>query len=823
MCVVVRVLAGAVWACVGLAIVSHAHSPWRRNTHLRQAAIRTTYHHQDSKSEQVMTNHLAVEVQGGEAEARYLAKKYNLRYVCQVLSSPPVYHLHNGQSNSSSSNRQLRAQPSHDVIHLLAQDPVVKWVDQQISLVRDKRQHILRPSSREYQENSYQTRHRPARRPEIFHNMPTNVDSSRHGMDTFLRRHLEVANRREGQWNTREKTIDDWINEDAELDMGRPPAVKTQITAQDSSDTQDSVSIPLSRAIHNSVDAATYRLAAAQALRDETIMQQFLDRNDERAFSRRDHIPNTQNQTNFNRKQNDIYYSSSYSVVTQGNKEADGLGVWMDNSAEATLTFNDPFFKDQWYLENTGQLGQAGYDLNVTWAWLRGFTGRGVRLSILDDGIQTTNADIAANYLPDVSYSVVYDGQPLDDPSPRIDPTFSNSHGTYCAAIVAAVSNNSVCGVGVAYEAKVGGVRIVDGTVTDIQEATALSRHHDKVDVFSASWGPMDDGAHMEGPGPLASLAFIEGITKGRGGKGIVYVWANGNGGLMDDNCNLDGYTSSIYTLSVSALTDMGTSTFYEEPCASTLAAVYVGGDHSIQDALDQQERHVEEHRVVVPELDGQCSATFQGTSAAAPLMAGVVAIVLHANSNLTWRDVQHLVVETATPTQEALQEEGWHTNGYGKKFHLMQGFGAVNAGKMVEAALSWKNVNPQRTVSKPIFRGYRTLYPNSWLNISKDMDFSNVPVESSMKGVEHVIAHINLAHPSRKLLSIFIVSPTGTTSQVLTHRPADNSTMGFNPWGFMSVHFWGEHPSGTWTVAIKNSSGDRGHLKHIELTIFGN
>ncbi|KAK8753705.1 hypothetical protein OTU49_001182, partial [Cherax quadricarinatus] len=105
---------------------------------------------------------------------------------------------------------------------------------------------------------------------------------------------------------------------------------------------------------------------------------------------------------------------------------------------------------------NTGQLGHAGYDLNVTWAWLRGYTGRGVHLSILDDGIQTTNADIAANYFPDISYSVIHDGQPLDDPSPRIDPSFSNSHGTYCAAIVAAVPNNSVCGVGVAYEAKVG-------------------------------------------------------------------------------------------------------------------------------------------------------------------------------------------------------------------------------------------------------------------------------------------------------------------------------------------------------------------------------
>ncbi|KAK8753706.1 hypothetical protein OTU49_001182, partial [Cherax quadricarinatus] len=141
----------------------------------------------------------------------------------------------------------------------------------------------------------------------------------------------------------------------------------------------------------------------------------------------------------------------------------------------------------------------------------------------------------------------------------------------------------------------------------------------------------MDDGTKVEGPGRLAKQAFLEGVTKGRDGKGIVYVWASGNGGLMGDNCNLDGYTSSIYSLSVSALTEIGTSTFYEEPCASTLAAVYVGGDHSLQAAIEQQKQHKKALRIVVPELDGHCSESFQGTSAAAPLMAGIVTLVLHA------------------------------------------------------------------------------------------------------------------------------------------------------------------------------------------------
>ena len=72
-----------------------------------------------------------------------------------------------------------------------------------------------------------------------------------------------------------------------------------------------------------------------------------------------------------------------------------------------------------------------------------------------------------------------------------------------------------------------------------------------KVDIFSSSWGPNDDGATVEGPGRLATKALERGIREGRGGKGVIYVWASGNGGSHGDDCNCDGYTASIYTLSV--------------------------------------------------------------------------------------------------------------------------------------------------------------------------------------------------------------------------------------------------------------------------------
>ena len=67
-------------------------------------------------------------------------------------------------------------------------------------------------------------------------------------------------------------------------------------------------------------------------------------------------------------------------------------------------------------------------------------------------------------------------------------------HGTRCAGEVAAQAFNQFCGVGIAYNASIGGVRMLDGTVTDQVEARALSLNPDHIDIFSASWGPEDDG-----------------------------------------------------------------------------------------------------------------------------------------------------------------------------------------------------------------------------------------------------------------------------------------------------------------------------------------
>merc|ERR1712223_2217917 len=201
---------------------------------------------------------------------------------------------------------------------------------------------------------------------------------------------------------------------------------------------------------------------------------------------------------------------------------------------------NDNRWPQMWYLNRGGHL-----DMNVQGAWMQGGTGKGMSVTILDDGIEKSHPDLVANYDPLASFDV---NQNDNDPTPRYDLIDSNRHGTRCAGEVAATANNSNCAVGIAYKAGIGGVRMLDGDVTDAVEARSLGLNNQHIHIYSASWGPDDDGKTVDGPGRLATRAFLQGISQGRNGKGSIFVWAAGNGGRDYDNCNCDGYTNSIWT-----------------------------------------------------------------------------------------------------------------------------------------------------------------------------------------------------------------------------------------------------------------------------------
>uniref|UniRef100_A0A8B9TFL4 furin n=1 Tax=Anas platyrhynchos TaxID=8839 RepID=A0A8B9TFL4_ANAPL len=443
----------------------------------------------------------------------------------------------------------------------------------------------------------------------------------------------------------------------------------------------------------------------------------------------------------------------------------------------------DPKFPQQWYLYNTNQR-----DLNVRQAWEQGYTGKGIVVSILDDGVawrQPGRCPLA----PAGSQRCV-------PRSPLSCPWCCSAcrHGTRCAGEVAAVANNGICGVGVAYNC----VRMLDGEVTDAVEAHSLGLNPNHIHIYSASWGPEDDGKTVDGPARLAEEAFFRGVSQGRGGLGSIFVWASGNGGREHDSCNCDGYTNSIYTLSISSTTQYGNVPWYSEACSSTLATTYSSGNQN-------------EKQIVTTDLRQKCTESHTGTSASAPLAAGIIALALEANKNLTWRDMQHLVVQTSKPAH--LNANDWVTNGVGRKVSHSYGYGLLDAGAMVSLARNWTTVGPQRkcvidVLTEPKDIGKR-------LEVRRKVD-ACLGKANYISRLEHAQARLTLSYNRRGDLAIHLVSPMGTRSTLLASRPHDYSADGFNDWAFMTTHSWDEDPlRGLFTLVLYGTATDSPSLSN--------
>ncbi|XP_026720758.1 proprotein convertase subtilisin/kexin type 4 isoform X2 [Athene cunicularia] len=452
----------------------------------------------------------------------------------------------------------------------------------------------------------------------------------------------------------------------------------------------------------------------------------------------------------------------------------------------------DPWFHKQWYMNN-----DINPDLNILTAWSKGYTGLGVVLTILDDGIEKDHPDLSANYDPPGKLRLQ---QQRPHPQPRHSTGDENRHGTRCAGEVAAAANNRICGAGVAYKAKVGGVRMLDGPITDVVEAQALSLWPQHIHIYSASWGPEDDGKTVDRPGVLATEAFYRGATKGRGGLGSIYIWASGNGGINHNNCN--GYANSIYTLSVGSVLAGGQRPWYGEGCSAILTTTYSSRTSG------------EEAQIVTIDLHHRCTDKHTGTSASAPLAAGMVALALEANPALTWRDLQHLVLGSSRPAH--LQAEDWAPNGAGRWVSHYYGYGLL-----VEMAKAWAGTRPPRRCSVKALHTPRTI--GSQLTVSTNVSSCSRRTRR-IRALEHVQVQLSLSYSHRGDLEMALTSPMGTTSTLVSVRPYDTSQEGYKDWTFMSTHFWDENPEGTWTLQLQNKgdAGNTGLLSSLTLHLHG-
>ena len=476
---------------------------------------------------------------------------------------------------------------------------------------------------------------------------------------------------------------------------------------------------------------------------------------------------------------------------------------------------NDPLFSHQaanpgyqWHLRNTGQNGgTVGIDANVVPAW-DSWKGAGVRIGIVDDGLEVTHPDLA----PNVDTVNDYDFNDLDnDPSPG----GADFHGTACAGVAGARGNNLLGGTGVAPEATLLGMRLIAAPTTEADEADAYTYRKDIIAVKSNSWGPYDGGFGAGGPGLLGQAALLDAVTTGRGGLGTVFVWAAGNGNQSGDDSNYDGWAGSPYAMAVAAIDDTGKQAYYSEPGSNILVCAPSSGGMQGITTTDRVGTMGYNAGGADDYPDADFTRTFGGTSAATPVVSGVVALMLQANPALGYRDVQEILVRTAK--QNDANDGGWKTNGAGFHFNVKYGAGLVDAAAATTMATNWTNLAAVQTFSIPA-PALALEIPDG---VPTGVAHTFSVAEADSLRVEHITVHVNATHSYRGDLEWYLTSPSGLRVRLARARLNDSGAD--LDWTFMTTHFRGERSQGDWTLRVVDPTvGDVGILNDAAITFHG-
>ena len=460
---------------------------------------------------------------------------------------------------------------------------------------------------------------------------------------------------------------------------------------------------------------------------------------------------------------------------------------------------NDPKFPDQWHLQNTGQSsGISGEDVNITGAW-NTYRGAGIVIGIVDDGLDWNHPDLDNYYESTLDYDFCN-----NDADPT--PSSNNAHGTASAGVAAGVGNNNIGVSGSAPEAGLAGLQLISCSTTDVRESSALGHERQNIDIYSNSWGPSDNGETLEAPGPLMLAAMENDALLGRNGLGNIITWAAGNGLTGDDNSNYDGYANLRYTIAVTAVSHNGDQSYYAEPGANILVASPSNGDNE---------------GITTTDIEGSggytnndYTDTFGGTSSATPLVSGIIALMLEANANLSWRDVQHILVLTSR--QNDASDQSWNINGANHDVSHKYGYGVIDAGAAVSMAATWVSVANETSTTSGTLDCIQCDIPDNSANLVS----VNVTVSEAIL-IENVDVIVDIPHAFRGDLEIILTSPDGTES-VLSEKH-DDSGNNYDNWRFSTVHHWDEDSRGEWTLTVEDQgNGDTGSLDAWELILYG-
>ena len=505
----------------------------------------------------------------------------------------------------------------------------------------------------------------------------------------------------------------------------------------------------------------------------------------------------------------------------------------------------DPKSEQQWHLRNLGQLGgMTGQDLNLVELAESGET---VVVAVLDGSIEITHPDLLWRFAGTSSYSyrigLPNPSPPKADASSPFDDSpggVDDAHGTAVAGIIAATANNRIGVRGVAPRAKLVGFDVlVNPSVSNLTNAVARAVEAN-ASVINNSWGPLDPSSggprsFVRSPNQWKRAVEYAAVS-GRQGRGAVIVFAAGNGGENGDRSDYDEYTNDSNVISIGAVDDRGVPICFSEPGANVLVAGFSGVDlrrGSIRPGIlttdvSGPRGYSKQDQLATLAIEDY-TQLFDGTSAAAPMVSGIIALMLEANSSLSRRDIRWLLASTARPSQRgrcsgrelSSLPSVLNQNGYQPRI----GFGIVDAKAAVNAAKGFKKLGNEIKCDSGIMvvEGSVGSIPDAnAAGIRLEYTFDNDCLISRIEAVELEIAvdhnysgdlRVRLSAPSQNFVDL-------SEPHRCVEDKCNSISEGFR---FGIVRFMGEKSNGSWTLQIADELfEDSGQLLWWRLKLLG-
>ena len=481
----------------------------------------------------------------------------------------------------------------------------------------------------------------------------------------------------------------------------------------------------------------------------------------------------------------------------------------------STVT-GDPLAAQAWHLRAVGLDNPAA-----------GATGRGVRVAIIDDGVEFTHPDLRARY----DHAVDWDTETsTTSGAPRYGGFNGDNHGTAVAGILAATAKNGIGTVGVAPGATITSIRVdftgrdTDGD-DDFAEAFARAK---AFDVVNNSWGyTYPFVADFSQPAFQDAFAeIVDGVENGRGGLGTVWVFAGGNYRASGANSNDSNYTNARYTIAVAATERDGNAADYSTPGASLLVAAPAA--NVTTDRTDAASGYND--TLLLPDFaDTSYTRNFGGTSGATPVVAGVVARMLEAEPGLGWRDVKTILAMSASRSgSDPLNANtAQHWNGGGLYYGYDVGFGQVDARAAVRMAETWLATGlAAQTSANEVSRSFVIdLGAGQVITAGADITLIfTVPALAGFK-IEHVELVLDIAHTHPGDLIVDLEGPEGRVTRLIDRPGNGEEFVDIDTrYSLGATSRLGETGTGVWTLTVSDNfaAADDGLLRGATLVLHG-